>query len=288
MGCVNMFAHFVRKTPQWKVIEGYRPGVIRAILNEQREVVEKYQAYPHLINPYRVIVLEDCATYLTWDKTIEELSAMARHLKISVYVITQHPQKLLPIVRSNADVAVIFRLHSDAALECLGKDYLPGLDKDEAKEVLTSFVWKDRNKVSQALIIVNREGNTLQERLFTLTAPDPGPFRIGCREYWHKQQSVPSWEELARIDADIKENGYHGLTTLYVDDQHGELPYAERPIVRGPLPKDDGPKPHADGLEVVDYELVLKRDDELAAPQTRSTTKKRIAAASTSKRKKNA
>ena len=121
---------------------------------------------------------------MTKDPVVERLASKGRHYKISVIVITQHPQKLDPAVRSNADIAAVFRLHSSRALNTLAEDYLPGLDHKSSMDVLTTYSWKDKKtKQAQALIVVNREGNTLGERLFTYVAPEAPPFQIGCREY---------------------------------------------------------------------------------------------------------
>ena len=216
-------------------------------------------AYPHLVNPYRIIVLEDCATYLMYDRTIEELAAMARHLKLSVYVITQHPQKLMPICRSNADIVGVFQLHSAGAIETLAKDYLPELHMDDAKAVLSSFCWQDKNKVSQALMIDNRDGNTLQERMYTIVAPDPGPFHIGCAEYWRREQSLPDWDELRKLDEQIRNgNGYHGLTTEFVSEA-SDRPYFERPVVAGKVEKEKKHKKFADGIEIQGDSITFKK-----------------------------
>ena len=185
-----------RYFPEWKVFRGWQPGVCQAIMDEQAEIVKLYKRFPDKVNPFRVIVLEDCANDLTHEQMLEDLGAYARHLCLSVHVITQHPQKLPPIVRSNADIVSVLPLHNAAALDCIYKDYLSTLSEENAKKLLTTYTWKQPKK-SQALIINVREGNTLKDKLFSVCAPDPGPFSIGCAEYWEGKSTMPTEDEVA-------------------------------------------------------------------------------------------
>jgi hypothetical protein len=180
--------------PNWKVFKGWQPAVVESIIEEQRRAYDIWREYPWALNPYRVVVLEDCANELTHDKLLEDLAAYGRHYAMCVHVITQHPQKLPPIVRSNADVAIIFPLNSRRALECLAEDYIPQMPHDDAIQTLTTYAWKKPN-LSQALIIDNR-GDSLRERLFFGQAKDPGAFLIGCEQYWEGEATVPDAEEL--------------------------------------------------------------------------------------------
>lgn len=183
--------------PDWKVFTGWQPGVVAAILEEQKKVVEIWRRFPEKVNPFRVMVLDDCANTLTHSAELEDLAAYGRHFKISVHVITQHPQKLPPLVRSNADVVAVFPLHSGSALETLRADYLSTMDKDLAMDALTTLCWKEK-KESQALIIMPRVGNSIHERAFYISAPDPGPFQVGCREYWQRLSTTPTPEEVTQ------------------------------------------------------------------------------------------
>lgn len=192
--------------PEQKVFMGWRPGMMQKILEEQAYVVSLYERYPEKVNPYRVLVLDDVANEVGQDPVLDDLAAYARHLKLSVHFLTQHPQKAHPIVRSNADIVFVFPMHNRAALEVVADDYLPMLRRDRALEVLTTFCWKEE-KQSQSLVIHNRTGNTVKERVFCNIAKDPGPFTIGCKEYWEGLSTVPDIEELQEgEDADEDEN----------------------------------------------------------------------------------
>lgn len=209
--------------PEWKVISGWRPGTMLAIMQEQAEVASLYQRFPDRINPYRVVVLEDVCNDLQHDPVLEDLATYGRHLYLSVHVITQHPQKLPPVVRSNTDVVVIFPLHSRSALECLADDYLSNLDKKAAASLLTEYAWK-KPKVSQALVIALSAGNRLSEKTFFCQAPDPGPFLIGSKEYWDGLSTIPDEEEIAKWEAGEEsdkddESSDNSLPTLEEPDE---------------------------------------------------------------------
>lgn len=176
--------------PKWKVFEDWKPGVIRAIMAEQAEVVKHWRKHPDSINPYRLIILDDVVTEAGKSKELEDLAVMGRHYKICIMLSDQHPQLLGTAVRSNSDISVIFRIHEEYALETLAHNYLPTLNEQIAKEYLQRYCVKDKQTgEAQCLIIANRFGNTLTDRVFYLTAPDPGPFKLGCVEYWRGEDT---------------------------------------------------------------------------------------------------
>lgn len=186
--------YWQRYFPREKVFQGFHPGVLRLIMDEQARVVDYWQKHPEEINPYRVLVFDDVAIELTHAKLIDELACYARHYKISVHILTQHPQRLSPATRSNADVVTVFPLHNRRALNCLREDYLPMMNEQDAVELLTAYSIKTP-KSSQALVIVNREGSAIDQRVFTASVPDPGPFIMGCEEYWRGESTLPNFQD---------------------------------------------------------------------------------------------
>lgn len=219
-----MNGYWQKHFPSWKVIAGWQPGTVLAIMEEQAKIVEIYRRFPTKINPYRVLVLEDIANDLTHERVLEDLGAYARHLCLSVYVITQHPQKLPPLVRSNADVVAIFPLHTSSALECLREDYLSTVPKERGFEALSTLCWKRKN-ASQALVIVPRIGNNVQERIFAVVAPDPGPFQIGCKEYWEGKSTMPTEKEMAEWRAEEEREENEEPQRQSKEDNIGEQPH---------------------------------------------------------------
>jgi len=83
---------------------------------EQANVVEYWRKHPTAINPYRLIILDDVVTEAGKSQELIDLATMGRHYKICVMLSDQHPQLLATGVRSNSDIAVIFRIHEASEL----------------------------------------------------------------------------------------------------------------------------------------------------------------------------
>lgn len=161
-------------------------------MEEQKKVVTQYRKDPQSINPYRLLVLDDVITDAGQSDELKDLAVMARHFYIGVMLTDQHPQMLATAVRNNTDVVLVFRLHEDRALEYLARAYMPQLKLNNAMETLQRYAFKG-NKAgdpSQCLVIFNRKGGPLKDRVNFLQAPDPGKFVIGCKQYWNKQSTV--------------------------------------------------------------------------------------------------
>jgi len=70
-------------------------------------------------------------------------------------------------------------------------------------DFLQRYCVKDKDTgESQALIIATRYGNVLADRVFYATVPDPGPFKIGCLEYWQGKDTSKIIEDEAESDGD--------------------------------------------------------------------------------------
>jgi len=151
-----------------------------------------------------VIFLQNVVTDLFHDKTVEEMATYGRHRKLGVHVLAQHPSKLLPVVRANADIAFILPVDTASGLDTLAKDYFGTFPIHKAHEILTTWAWKDPRGVSQAIAYVKKQGHTIHDRFFVISAPDPGPFQIGCRAYWRKEDTMPSEEEIASWKREIE------------------------------------------------------------------------------------
>ncbi len=173
-------------------------------MREQAWVCKHFNKHPHSINPWRVIILDDCINEAGKDPTLVKLATQGRHFGLCVMITDQHPQLLATAVRSNSDVCVIFNVHEEYALQTLAHNYTPQLDEKVAVRFLQQYCVKDdRTKEAQCLVIVNRYGNTLADRVFFLTAPDPGRFRIGCKEYWEGKDTTQTLkDELDLFESD--------------------------------------------------------------------------------------
>lgn len=217
--------------PGWKVFPGWRPGVIAQIMREQAHIAKLYKEDPSCINPWRLIILDDCVHDCGHDPLLKELAQTGRHYYICVIITTQHPTALLPAIRSNADIALIFNIHKRQALETLAEDLMPQLKTNNAVEHLQKFCYKPppdkKNEASQCLVVVSRLGGNLQNRLFYLQAPDPGNFIIGCKEYWSKQSLLEiAKEHMTRTKG-------RGIEELVFESDSDDDDVGDRPKLEG-------------------------------------------------------
>lgn len=168
--------------PRNKVFDGYRPGVLRAIMSEQRIIVDRFHRKPQSINPWRLLVFDDVVGDAGCDALLEELATKGRHYFICVVFMTQHPQKISTTIRDNTDVCFVFRMLHDAAFECLVRNYLGGVNVTDGRRYIQRWVWKN-DDTSQCLVFFNK-GARMKDRLFVYHAADPGPFLVGSQDYW--------------------------------------------------------------------------------------------------------
>jgi len=188
--------------PGWKVFDGWKPGVITAILEEQKKIATLYLRDPTCINPWRLLILDDCVHDCGRDPLLAEIAQTGRHYYLCVIITTQHPTALLPAIRSNADVAMVFRQGKRESWETLARDLCPQLTERNGVAHLQRYTFKGLKPgdPSQCLVFVSRHGNTLKDQMHYLIADDPGNYIIGCREYWDKKSLLAIAEENCKVE----------------------------------------------------------------------------------------
>lgn len=223
--------------PSWKVFDNWKPGVITAILEEQKQIANLYLRDPTAINPWRLLVLDDCVHDCGRDPLLAEIFQTGRHYYICVIVTTQHPTALLPSIRSNVDVAVFFPIHNELALKTLAETYMGELKTENAMEHLQQYAIKgDHGSPSQCLVVCSMEGGSLADKLYYCQAPDTGKFMVGCMEYWEKKSLLQIGLQHSRV-ADPK--GESPLSEMFEDDEDRDPASKE---TRRPGYWDDRPK----------------------------------------------
>jgi hypothetical protein len=120
-------------------------------------------------------------------------------------------------VRNNTDVTVVLGLHEERARKYIAECYMSQLKLDVAEQMLQKYCWKEE-KVSQALVIVNRLGGMFSQKVFAIQAPDPGPFVIGCREYWQGKDTDTIQNDIISADSDDDSDG---SLDRWSDDEDG-------------------------------------------------------------------
>lgn len=121
-------------------------------------------------------------------------------------------------VRNNTDVTVVLGLHEERARKYIAECYMSQLKTEVAERMLQTYCWK-QEKVSQALVIVNRLGGKFSDKVFAIQAPDPGPFVIGCREYWQGKDTDVIQNTV--LPGDDDDNDSDGSLDRWSDDEDG-------------------------------------------------------------------
>lgn len=183
--------------PERFVHVGYKPQVLEKILNRQRPIAEKIKqgvlkevVKPRNkgeINPYFFVIFDDVISdgeVLRRDPLLQTLFTEGRHLKIPVFFCSQYAKGVGPVVRANCDYAFIFQCMQNMQRESLAEDFLGTVPKKEGMALLSKYC-----QGHQALVVDTSEETTdLNEILYVFTAQDPGPFKLGCREFWEGKE----------------------------------------------------------------------------------------------------
>jgi hypothetical protein len=86
--------------PEDKIFDGYSPGVMHTIIKNQVKIIEWMIAHPEEgknINPYVVVVLEDCMSQdLHHVEQLKDVFYNGRHLKILLMITLQYARGIPP------------------------------------------------------------------------------------------------------------------------------------------------------------------------------------------------
>ena len=132
-----------------------------------------------------LIILEDLISdkKVKHSEFINALFTRGRHHGFTVIFHTQRPTAVLPVVRNNCDLAVIFNQLSVKDLECLSEIYLGRLNKRTAAELITMYT-----QCNNALVIELWRNSIIPEEFVkTMKAYDPGKFRMCCCDEYHME-----------------------------------------------------------------------------------------------------
>jgi len=132
------------------------------------------------------VVLDDIVhnTDLKWSPTVTKTASQGRHYNQDIFVTLQYSKGMNPCWRSNTDIVAVFQQISEPQSHSLWEDYGFPLEWKQWKKMIAMYTNNNR------FIIINNtvKNNRVEERFFTFRAIDPGPFILGCREYWEGGQ----------------------------------------------------------------------------------------------------
>lgn len=172
--------------PDDHVIDGFDSDVMSAIETFQkplRESRERGELEGGSDNTYTIVWFDDLMSDrgMRFDSSFEAAYTRGRHLDIMVGFNAQSTVGVVPNIRKNADVVVLFTQFNSADMETIATEYLGRLNKRTAMELMDIYT-QDKH----ALIIeLWRNSVDPSEYLKVAKAElDIDPFQFGSREYW--------------------------------------------------------------------------------------------------------
>lgn len=188
----------------------YDPFVIGRILEQQKALLafNKLNAGNPgaIINPYIAIILDDVVSgNMHHDPMLNALFYEGRHSCISIFIATQYPKALPPGVRGNADLVVVFPQDSLVEQDIIREQYFNFFESKDDWQITLMEYTRDHS-----CIVLNMSEKTVPQiqRIYTYKASDPGPFILGCREFWIG-------------DEDARRKYYEGLAGMLKKQESG-------------------------------------------------------------------
>lgn len=163
----------------------YDPFVIEQILDHQRKTLARNmiaQSPMEIVSPYIAVVLDDVVSAnLMHDSALKQLFYEGRHSCIAIFISTQYPKAIPPGVRGNADLAVVFPQESMLEQDAIREQYFNFFEsKDDFYAALME------NTQDHQCMVLNLSEKSIPQirRIYSYKSEDPGPFVLGCKEFW--------------------------------------------------------------------------------------------------------
>lgn len=181
----------------------YDPFVIGQILATQKALIAQNELNSNnpemIVNPYIALVLDDVvARNMHHDEQLNQLFYEGRHSCMAIFIATQYPKALPPGVRGNADLAVVFPQESLQEQDIIREQYFNFFESKDDWAITLMEYTRDHN-----CIVLNLTDKTVPQiqRIYTHKAEDPGPFVLGCREFWEGNEKARReyYERLASL-----------------------------------------------------------------------------------------
>jgi hypothetical protein len=106
------------------------------VINRLKEFNEQFDEEEEGRKPHSVVIFDDCLAFLpksTQRSRFNELITTSRHLKTSVWILTQKYNKVNPLIRANMDLLSFFRTNNKLEFKTLEDDV--NVDENELKRI---------------------------------------------------------------------------------------------------------------------------------------------------------
>lgn len=170
--------------PGWWVIQGFNQLALAAFLRHQRVVVEAKQKghLPPDTNTHVFLILDDIVhdERFRFNEELNEIYVAGRHADVTIVTLSQKVKGVNTTWRSNSDICVVMFQYRGPEIDTLWEEFGLTLAKKDFRKMLFLST-TDHN----ALVVHNQEKTgIIRFRYHTFKAIDPGPFILGCKEFW--------------------------------------------------------------------------------------------------------
>ena len=179
--------------PKKFIYSKYDPAILDALFKRQKEILnDKNLTEEEAEEKARFFVLLDDVISdqrLKYDENLMELFVAGRHYKLLVLITTQYAKAITPTIRGNTDFVFIMKTIQARQREALWEDFADFLTKDAFNRLTDAYT--EENEI----LVVNTCPEQHMDPLEMMSwwkAQDPGPFKIGSKEYWQSAMNTDS------------------------------------------------------------------------------------------------
>lgn len=188
--------------PEEYIYDVYDPQLLQRVKERQEKLKEEQtRTGREDFNIDIFVVFDDVmgvsANTLLHDKVLESVLTLGRHVHMSVFFCIQDVFGLPPKVRNNMDLCVIFEQRQMRNMDEIYNNYLTKFipRRVDGRNTITHYT---KVKVSEEgeiewkmafVVVLSTNHPEMLAQLKWSIAKDPGPFLMGCPEWWKTQQT---------------------------------------------------------------------------------------------------
>lgn len=201
---MNFYDHVI---PSVYVCDGWNPERLEMILKRARKLWEKKQKTQKKGKPKILLWLEDLAgsEQVRYSDLLKGLYVKGRHYGITIGFNVQKTTAVLPIVRINTDIAVVFVQQSESEVQVIYDSYLSTtMNKRTATELINMYSQRDH-----ALVIEmwRKIVHPIEAYIKTVHAVEPPTFKMkGTLAYLNCGKRLTSAKEINKKQKGISED----------------------------------------------------------------------------------
>lgn len=192
--------------PDAHIHDRYDAALLADIIVRQQKHKENQLLWEDngLVYPYNtniLIVFDDVmgvsSNTIEHDKSLLSVFTLGRHMNITLFLSLQDVKGIPPKHRNNMDLVAIFEQFQERNMDALAENYFSAYteNKRESRALIAHYTRVELEADGRTpkwkmgfIIVLGRDYVHPTDRLQWSIAEDPGPFIIGCADYWRSSQ----------------------------------------------------------------------------------------------------